>query len=193
MSYRELDLPNAARVYIILSNWLWKCYNCLFMNTAGVEPSPLLLRLFVGLLYQPRMTYRSDGGAIGAMNEWQGKPKYSELTYSSAALSTTHLNASSWSRTRAVAIKPATNRLSYGTTSWMVPSKGWSPWLELHRVKIPEIHNITITIWRMASSRMLRRVALVTADVSEELSASIIKMSRIGELGTTLAVTSGDG
>jgi hypothetical protein len=37
---------------------------------------------------------------------------------------------------------------------------------------------------------MLRRVALVRADVSEELSASIIRVTRIGELGTTLAVTS---
>jgi hypothetical protein len=32
-------------------------------------------------------------------------------------------------------------------------------------------------------------MALVRADVSEELSASIIKVTRIGELGTTLAVT----
>jgi hypothetical protein len=37
---------------------------------------------------------------------------------------------------------------------------------------------------------MLRHVALVRTDVSEELSASIIKIARIGELGTTLAVTS---
>jgi hypothetical protein len=42
----------------------------------------------------------------------------------------------------------------------------------------------------MASSRMLRRVALVRTDVWEELSASFIKVTRIGELGTTLAVTS---
>jgi DNA-binding TFAR19-related protein (PDSD5 family) len=35
---------------------------------------------------------------------------------------------------------------------------------------------------------MLRRVALVRTDVSEELSACIIRMTRIGELGTTLAV-----
>jgi hypothetical protein len=42
----------------------------------------------------------------------------------------------------------------------------------------------------MASSGMLRRVALVRTDVSEELSASIIREKRIGELGTTLAVTS---
>jgi hypothetical protein len=42
----------------------------------------------------------------------------------------------------------------------------------------------------MASSVMLRRVALVRTDVSEELSASIVRVTRIGELGTTLAVTS---
>jgi hypothetical protein len=37
---------------------------------------------------------------------------------------------------------------------------------------------------------MLRRVALVRADVSEEHKASYIKVTRIGELGTTLAITS---
>jgi hypothetical protein len=35
---------------------------------------------------------------------------------------------------------------------------------------------------------MLRRVALVKTDVSEELSASFIRVIRISELGTTLAV-----
>jgi hypothetical protein len=40
------------------------------------------------------------------------------------------------------------------------------------------------------SSGMLRHVALVRTDVSEELSASFIRVTRIGELGTTLAVTS---
>jgi hypothetical protein len=40
---------------------------------------------------------------------------------------------------------------------------------------------------RMVSSGMLRRVALVITDVSEELSASFIRATRIGELGTTLA------
>jgi hypothetical protein len=44
----------------------------------------------------------------------------------------------------------------------------------------------------MASSGILRRVALVRTDVSEERSASIIRVTRIGELGTTLAVTSSD-
>jgi hypothetical protein len=42
----------------------------------------------------------------------------------------------------------------------------------------------------MASSGMLRRVALVRTDISEEISgASFIRVA-IGELGTTLAVTS---
>jgi hypothetical protein len=42
----------------------------------------------------------------------------------------------------------------------------------------------------MVSSGMLRRVALVRTDVSEERNASFIRETRIGELGTTLAVTS---
>jgi hypothetical protein len=41
----------------------------------------------------------------------------------------------------------------------------------------------------MASSGMLHRVALVRTDVSEELTAFFIRVTRIGELGTTLAVT----
>jgi hypothetical protein len=45
-------------------------------------------------------------------------------------------------------------------------------------------------LYRMPSSGMLRRVALVRTDVLEEPSASIIRVTRIGELGTTLAVTS---
>jgi hypothetical protein len=36
---------------------------------------------------------------------------------------------------------------------------------------------------------MLRRVALVRTDISDELNASFIRVTRIGELGTTLAVT----
>jgi hypothetical protein len=35
----------------------------------------------------------------------------------------------------------------------------------------------------MLPSGMLRRVALVRADISEELSSSIIRVKRIGELG----------
>jgi hypothetical protein len=40
------------------------------------------------------------------------------------------------------------------------------------------------------SSGMLRRVDLVRTDASEELRVSFIRVTRIGELGTTLAVTS---
>jgi hypothetical protein len=41
----------------------------------------------------------------------------------------------------------------------------------------------------MSSSGMLRRVALVRTDESEEISVSFIRVTIIGELGTT-AVTS---
>jgi hypothetical protein len=37
---------------------------------------------------------------------------------------------------------------------------------------------------------MLRCVTLIRTNVSDELSASIIRATRIGELGTALAVTS---
>jgi hypothetical protein len=37
---------------------------------------------------------------------------------------------------------------------------------------------------------MLRRVAFVRTDVSQELNASFIRVTRIGELSPTLAVTS---
>jgi hypothetical protein len=42
----------------------------------------------------------------------------------------------------------------------------------------------------MASPVMLRLVALVRTGVSEELSAASIRVTRIGELGTMLALTS---
>jgi hypothetical protein len=41
----------------------------------------------------------------------------------------------------------------------------------------------------MVSSGMLRRVALVRTDVSDELSASFIRVTGIDVLATTLAVT----
>jgi hypothetical protein len=48
---------------------------------ALVEPSPLLLWTFVGLLYQPWMTGNDDDdcGAISRMNELQVEPRYLEL------------------------------------------------------------------------------------------------------------------
>jgi hypothetical protein len=45
-------------------------------------------------------------------------------------------------------------------------------------------------LWRMPSSGMLRRGALLRTNGSEELRASIIRVTGIGELGITLAVTS---
>jgi hypothetical protein len=42
----------------------------------------------------------------------------------------------------------------------------------------------------MVSSGTLRRVTLVRTDVSEELSASFIRVTRMCEVGTKLAVTS---
>jgi hypothetical protein len=45
----------------------------------------------------------------------------------------------------------------------------------------------------MVSSGMLSRVALVRTDASEEPSASFIRVTRIGELRTTLAATSNRG
>jgi hypothetical protein len=42
----------------------------------------------------------------------------------------------------------------------------------------------------MPSSGMLHHVALVRAEVSEKVSASNMKVTRIGELGTSLAITS---
>jgi hypothetical protein len=42
----------------------------------------------------------------------------------------------------------------------------------------------------MVSSEMLRRVVLVRTDVSEEPGASFIRVTKIGELGTTQAATS---
>jgi hypothetical protein len=42
----------------------------------------------------------------------------------------------------------------------------------------------------MPSSDMLRHVAVIRTDFSEESIVSIIRVTRIGELGTTLVVTS---
>jgi hypothetical protein len=63
---------------------------------------------------------------------------------------------------------------------------------KLYEFKMGEeaiIHLNNVSLFKMASAGMLRRVALVRTNVSEELSASIIRVTRIGELGTT-AVTS---
>jgi hypothetical protein len=59
---------------------------------------------------------------------------------------------------------------------------------QTHLYELISLMNLTTR--RIVSSDMLRRVALVRADVSEELSASFMRVGRIDELGTTLAVTS---
>jgi hypothetical protein len=56
--------------------------------------------------------------------------------------------------------------------------------------KVDHISESTYLSRRMPSSGMLRRGTLVRTDFSEELSASISRVTRIGELRTTLAVTS---
>jgi hypothetical protein len=50
-------------------------------------------------------------------------------------------------------------------------------------------HTLNYT-WKIVSSGMLRRVTLVRTDFSEEPSATIIRVTRIGDVGASLAVTS---
>jgi hypothetical protein len=54
----------------------------------------------------------------------------------------------------------------------------------------PTLRKDDVALRRMESSGRLRRVAFVRTDVSEDLTAFFIRVARIGELGTTLAVTS---
>jgi hypothetical protein len=56
-----------------------------------------------------------DCGAIGGINEWQGKPKYSEETPSSAAAH--HRSHMTWPGFELG--KPATSRLIYGTAVFL--------------------------------------------------------------------------
>jgi hypothetical protein len=46
-----------------------------------------------------------------------------------------------------------------------------------------------VSVWRMPSSGMLRRVALVRTDVSEQRISSAKRVTRIGELGTLLVTS----
>jgi hypothetical protein len=59
-----------------------------FIYWAGVEPSPLLLRSLIGLLYEPWIIGDDDCGAISGINTRQWKPKYSKKTCPSATLFT---------------------------------------------------------------------------------------------------------
>jgi hypothetical protein len=85
---------------------------CLFIYLDGVELSPLLLRPLIGLLYQPWIIDGDYCGALIGMNDLQGRPKYSEKTRPSAALST--MNFTDWTCTRTWAT--AVGRPNYGTS-----------------------------------------------------------------------------
>jgi hypothetical protein len=61
-----------------------------FIYRVAVAPSPLLMRTFIGPLYQPWMIDGDDCGAVGGMNDWQGKPEYWEKTCLSAASCNIH-------------------------------------------------------------------------------------------------------
>jgi hypothetical protein len=60
-------------------------------------------------------------------------------------------------------------------------------WRKLHNEELHNLYSSPSIIRRMVSSGMLRRVALVITDVSEEPSASFIRVTRIGELKTLFA------
>jgi hypothetical protein len=48
----------------------------LVIYSVGIEPS-VILRTFIGILYQLSMIDCDDLEAIDGISEWQGKPKYS--------------------------------------------------------------------------------------------------------------------
>jgi hypothetical protein len=88
------------------------------------------------------------------------------------------------------------SELSTRKWSW---KKNWLLWKIGNEKILHEVYfelNITCKISGFhggdyeEASGMLHCVALVRTDVSEELSTSFIRVTRIGELGTTLAVTS---
>jgi hypothetical protein len=112
--------------------------------------------------------------------EWQGHGR----TFKSLPF---HFNGSSWIK--------STNSHSFHSqnTHRHIPHRllrNHYPHTVSHKVYIWDLRFSRRWLWRMASSGMLRRVALVRTDVSKERSASFIRARRIGEIGTALAVTS---
>jgi hypothetical protein len=92
--YRYLVIVSCIHFFFKLFEW-------------GVESSWVhsALRPPIGLLWRRRNCW----------NDWQGKPKYSEETCPSAALSTTSPTCCPDANPDRHGGKPATNRLSYGT------------------------------------------------------------------------------
>jgi hypothetical protein len=71
----------------------------------------------------------------------------------------------------------------------LVASEGFCKSLVIHiYVKAWTTLPKYMLLWRLASSGTLRRAALVRTDVSDQLSASIIRVTRIVELGTKLTL-----
>jgi hypothetical protein len=82
------------------------------------------------------------------------------------------------------ALSPAEGRRGVKESTHPHPVSGCSLLEQLRDLYSPASMNR-----RLASSGMLRRMAIARTDVSEERTASIIRVTRIGEL-RTLAVTS---
>jgi hypothetical protein len=78
----------------------------------GVQWGPLSTAATNGLLCQPRVVIMMEKLVN---DDLQWKPKYSEKTYHSAALSTTNPTCCPDANPGRRSGKPATNRLSYGT------------------------------------------------------------------------------
>jgi hypothetical protein len=71
--------------------------------------------------------------------------------------------------------------VTIGIHYYKVPANG----VHTHSFDLIKVTANYVHTRRMVSSWMLRRVALIRTDVSEELSASLIRVTRNGELGTT--------
>jgi hypothetical protein len=77
---------------------------------------------------RPQMAYCASPGWLwwrNWWNDWQGKPKYSEKTCPSAALSTTNPTCCPDANRGRHGRKPATNRVSYGTVYHWYKMAAW--------------------------------------------------------------------
>jgi hypothetical protein len=102
---------------------------------------------------RPPMAYCASPGWLWWLrnwcNDWQGKSKYSEKTYPSAALFTTNATCCPDANPGSRGGKPATNRLSYGTArtehcAMLDGSKSHHECASLCRVKREEFLNIPV-------------------------------------------------